>query len=187
MSARSADAVAFIEDLLRPVNRWAHLVVSRGVDLPEPVSTSVGTCGAEQLYADMWPGMVRLGHLLTGSVPDGEDLAQEAYLGLLRAWPVEHPHAYVRTAIVNLAINAGRRRRRSDPRPDPLTAIAQPVPPDDTWPFVQRLPPRQRAVIVLRYYLDLSEADIATTLGCRPGTVKAHASKALARLRKELS
>ena len=153
---------------------------------PEPGSAFVATGAAEQMYAGMWPGMVRLGHLLTGSVADGEDLAQDGYLGLLRAWPVEHPEAYVRRVMVNGAINAGKRRRRSSRLPQPVITT-EPVAPDDTWPVVQRLPPRQRAVIVLRYYLDLSEADIATTLGCRPGTVKAHASKGLVRLRKELS
>ena len=158
-----------------------------GVDPRAAAARVEAASGAEQLYVDLWPGLVRLGHLLSGSAADGEDLAQEAYLGLLRAWPVEHPQAYVRSAIVNLAINAGKRRQRSKSVPEHPETPAVTAPPDDTWPLVQRLPPRQRAVVVLRYYLDMSEADIAATLGCRPGTVKAHASKALATLRKELS
>jgi RNA polymerase sigma factor (sigma-70 family) len=58
---------------------------------------------------------------------------------------------------------------------------------DETWGVVCRLPFRQRAVVVLRYYEDLSEADIARTLDCRPGTVKSNLHHALARLKKELS
>ncbi|HEX2039468.1 MAG TPA: sigma-70 family RNA polymerase sigma factor [Acidimicrobiales bacterium] len=58
---------------------------------------------------------------------------------------------------------------------------------DETWDVLRRLPYRQRAVLVLRYYEDLSEAEIADVLDCRPGTVKSAANRALARLREELS
>lgn len=55
------------------------------------------------------------------------------------------------------------------------------------WPLLQRLPTKQRAVLVLRYYEDLSEREIANVMGCRPGTVKSLASRALEALRKELA
>lgn len=136
-----------------------------------------------------WPGLVRLGRLLTGSQEQGEDLAQEAILGLLRHDAVISPKAYLRRSIVNLSINHTRRSIRERnylqalPAPDPVPAPAV----DDLWPLVQTLPPRQRAVLVLRYYEDLSEADIAAILGCRPGTVKSLAARALAQLRQEIT
>jgi RNA polymerase sigma factor (sigma-70 family) len=143
--------------------------------------------GPDDLYRRMWPGMVRLAHLLTGSAAAGEDLAQEAFVGLLRNAPVDAPEAYVRRSLVNLAINRGRRAGRERNYVRALREeTADPPGTDDLWPLVQRLPVRQRAVIVLRYYLDLSEADIALALGCRPGTVKSTASHALAQLRKEI-
>lgn len=100
--------------------------------------------------------------------------------------PVEAPEAYVRRSVVNLAINSGKKagRERSYIHSGAVLSV-EPPEVDDLWPLLGQLPPRQRAVLVLRYYLDLSEADIARVLGCRPGTVKAHASKALTRLRKE--
>lgn len=139
------------------------------------------------LYERYWPDLVRLGHLLTGCRESGEDLAQEAFAGLLRAHAVDSPAAYLRRSLVNLAINHGRRAQRERAHLRTLREQAvDPVEPDDLWPLVRRLPAQQRAVLVLRYYLDFSEAEIARTLGCRPGTVKSHASKALARLRREL-
>jgi RNA polymerase sigma factor (sigma-70 family) len=131
--------------------------------------------------------MVRLGRLLTGSQALGEDLAQEAFLGLLRAGAVAAPEAYLRRSLVNLSINHGRRAARE--RAHLLTLREQQVAApeiDEIWPLVLALPPRQRAVLVLRYYEDLSEAEIARVLGCRAGTVKSLASRALRRLRLEI-
>lgn len=143
------------------------------------------------MYRCLWPGLVRLGHLLTGSPALGEDLAQEAFVGLLtatRSRSVAQPEAYLRRSLANLVINAGKRaqREREYAVRYPEAATAAPVEDDSLWPLVKALPPRQRAVLVLRYYCDMTEAEIASTLSCRPGTVKAHASKALTRLHKEL-
>lgn len=143
------------------------------------------------LYSCLWPGLVRLGHLLTGSPDLGEDLAQEAFVGLLtatRSRSVAQPEAYLRRSLVNLAVNAGKRaqREREHAIRYPDAVMTKPVEDDSLWPLVKALPPRQRAVLVLRYYCDMTEAEIAKTLNCRPGTVKAHASKALTRLHKEL-
>lgn len=141
----------------------------------------------DDFFREVWPGLVRLGRLLTGSQQLGEDLAQEALLGLVRNAPISQPRAYLRRSLVNLSINAGRRRTRE--RTYLQSIREQPMPPpetDDLWPLVIALPVRQRSVLVLRYYEDLSEAEIARVLGCRPGTVKSLASRALARLRQEL-
>ena len=143
----------------------------------------------DALYAEYWPGAVRLAHLLTGSRALGEEIAQEAFVGLLRRGEdVREPRAYVRASIVNLATSAGRRARREREHTARLREIAvEPPELDETWEALRRLPPRQRAVLCLRFYEDLSEAEIARVLGCRPGTVKSTASRALARLQQELS
>lgn len=141
----------------------------------------------DEIYRRLWPGLVRLARLLTGSQALAEDLAQDAFVGLLKARDVEHPEAYLRRSIVNLATNSGRRVRRERLHLEATRAQDTEEPSvDDLWPMVKRLPTRQRAAVVLRYYLDLSEADTAKAMGCRPGTVKAHLSKALTHLRKEM-
>ena len=112
------------------------------------------------------------------------------------AWPrvqrKEQPEAYVRRAMLTTATNRWRRRRvlRELPssgampeRPEPRSATDEFDDRDRVWAALRTLPPRQRAVLVLRYYDDLSEAAIAEQLGIRPGTVKSQAAKALAALR----
>jgi RNA polymerase sigma factor (sigma-70 family) len=144
--------------------------------------------GLEDAYRSHWPGLVRLGHLLTGSRAAGEDLAQEAFVGLLRRTaPVDDPGAYLRRSVVNAALTARARRAREQRFAAGLREdVVLPPEVDETWRALSRLPARQRAVLVLRYYEDLSESDIAAALGCRPGTVKSLASRGLARLRKEI-
>lgn len=145
--------------------------------------------GAGDVYAELWPDVVRLAHLMTGSTAAGEDIAQDAFLGwLARAPDVENPRAYLRRSVVNLVINARRKADRE--RGYRLTLVERAAPAhevDEMWPLIARLPARQRAVLVLRYYEDLSEQQIADVLGCRPGTVKSLSARALARLKKELS
>lgn len=137
------------------------------------------------------PALVRFAVALTGNSADAEDLVQSALARVAVRWSSvrrrDRPDAYVRRTIVRLHINRWRRLlSRERPAADPLERAA---PPDDAdtrqvvWEALATLPPRQRAVLVLRYYEDLSEADIAKVLGCAPGTVKSQASKALARLR----
>jgi RNA polymerase sigma-70 factor (sigma-E family) len=104
------------------------------------------------------------------------------------------PTAYVKRAMVNAHISRWRRLRRewlSDTTPEPAGPASTSGDGDSAaelavWAAVAALPPRQRAVLVLRYYEDLTEADIADALGCAPGTLKSQASKALARLRRTL-
>ena len=141
----------------------------------------------EEFLRSVWPDLVGLGRLLTGSRQRGEDLAQEAILGMLRKAPVDQPRAYLRRSIINLSINDGRRETRERRHLHTVREQVVPAPEvDDLWPLVVALPARQRAVLVLRYYEDLSEAEIARVLDCRPGTVKSLAARALAALRQEL-
>lgn len=141
----------------------------------------------EEFLRSAWPGLVRLGRLLAGSQEQGEDLAQEAIAALLRQGSIEAPRAYLRRSMVNLSINQSRKSARERSYLARTSApIVDPPEVDDVWPLLVSLPARQRAVVVLRYYEDLSEVDIAAVLGCRPGTVKSLAARALNRLRQEL-
>lgn len=139
------------------------------------------------------PALLRTAYLLTGDTHAAEDVVQTALAKLYLAWDKvqkrESVDGYVRRIVVNecnsLFRRAWRRRERTtdvlpeagvEDRYDDGTA-------DQVWAVVSTLPPRQRAVIVLRYYEQLSEAEIARTLGISEGTVKSQASRALATLR----
>jgi RNA polymerase sigma-70 factor (sigma-E family) len=137
--------------------------------------------------------LLRLAYLLTGSQHDAEDLVQSALLNMLRRWrSVDDPLNYARRTVINLYVNSLRRRTR-----EVLTALlperATGEAPDRIaqrsmlWPALRTLPPRARAVIVARYWLDLSEAETARLLGCSIGTVKSTASRGVAKLRSQLA
>jgi len=117
-----------------------------------------------------------------------EDLVQEAFVRL-QASPTRpaNPGGYLRTVLVNLCRDHLRREARARHRAVAVPLVQAPPEVDETWAAVCRLPFRQRAAVVLRYYQDLPEAEIANLLDCRPGTVKSSLSRALAKLRKELS
>src|SRR5262249_31397666 len=115
---------------------------------------------------DAYGPMVRLAYLLTSSVETAEDLVQGA---LARAYPrrsaITEPTAYIRRAVVNACHSHHRRRfreRAHPPRePEPVVLDA-----DELFDVLAALPARMRSAIVLRYYQDLPEADIAEILGC---------------------
>jgi RNA polymerase sigma-70 factor (sigma-E family) len=136
-------------------------------------------------------------HLLTGSRDSAEDVLQTALVRTALAWHRVRnqgdPEGYVRVAISRTAASAWRRRRwRERPYADPPERPTGTDPARDLdereamWRALEGLPPRQRAVLVLRYYEGLSEAEIAATLGCARGTVKSQAAKGLAHLRRVL-
>ncbi len=150
----------------------------------------------EEYAATAWPWLYRCSYLLAGNHADAEDLAQQTLLQAYRSWPkvsrADHPTAYVRRMLTNLHISQHRPRSRmlellTDAPPEPRhSASAHPGDPGDRqalWPHISSLPPRQRAVIVLRYYEGLSEREIADTLGCSTGNVKSTAHRALRALR----
>ncbi len=139
--------------------------------------------------------MVRLAELLTGDRGRAEDLAQHGYVQAYAAWRrirEGEPDAYVRRCIVNANTDWWRRRTwREQPfavlpeeasRADDATAFADR---DVVLRALARLSTRERMVIVLRFYLDYSEQEIATQLRIAPGTVKSAASRAMAKLRND--
>jgi RNA polymerase sigma factor (sigma-70 family) len=145
------------------------------------VMTEVETFDA--CYRRLWPAMARLAHLVTGSAAVGEEVAQDAFLGLQQRWgSVEQPEAYVRSAVLNRARSAGRNARREQPGVVPEHGRDLTPETDAVWDVLRRLPQRQRAAVVLRFYEDRPDDEIATLLGCRPATVRSLIHRALARL-----
>jgi RNA polymerase sigma-70 factor (sigma-E family) len=139
--------------------------------------------------------LFRTAYLLAGNQTDAEDVLQAALIKVYRKWsPVSHaasPEAYARRILVNEFLSARRLAwfRRERLVHSPPDVVVGDHSPDDRlalWPLVTALPPRQRAVVVLRYYEGLSEREIADTLQMAPGTVKSTASAALAALRQSI-
>ena len=145
-------------------------------------------------------GLLRSAYLMVGDRSEAEDIVQDCLLRLARKWPrvraMEHPGAYARQVLFSLVLDGERKRSRRrielgvvetlptrdgdgattaalDTRADLLRALAE-------------LPARQRAVLVLRYFVDLPEAEVAAALNCPPGTVKSSTSRGLERLREAL-
>jgi RNA polymerase sigma-70 factor (sigma-E family) len=160
-------------------------------------ATSVRDAEFEQYMAARQPSLLRTAYLLTGDQHSAEDLVQTALAKLYLSWDKvqrrELVDGYVRRIMVNENNSLWRRawKRRevtTDMVPD-LTGVTDR--PDHgersaLWDFVQTLPRKQRAVVVLRYYEDLSEAEVAQILGVSVGTVKSQSSRALAALRERV-
>jgi len=138
--------------------------------------------------------LLRVAYLACGDAAEAEDLLQTALERTYRSWDrVRHdsPEPYVRRVIVNAAISRARRRAILSiiPMHSPPETSARTGDPDlrhVLMDALRALPPRQRAVVVLRYWEDLSETQTAEVLGCSVGTVKSQASKATAKLRSAL-
>lgn len=139
------------------------------------------------------PALQRTAYLLTGDWALAEDLLQTALAKSYLAWGrIRHddPEGYVRKVLANTHASWWRRKWRGETATEILPDVAT-----DSWSGVddsvslaaalRRLPPRQRAVVVLRFHEDLTEADAARALGISVGTVKSQTSKALAALRRD--
>lgn len=151
----------------------------------------VDTCeGFEKLHAIEHQAMLRLAALLLGNRSEAEEVVQEAFLVVAEKWnEIENPGGYLRTAVINGSNQLLRRRqtaaRHPLPRAEDLTTQLP-----ETIELLDALRPlsdRQRQAIVLRYYLGLSDQEIATNLNCRPSSVRSHLRRGLRIVRKELS
>lgn len=159
------------------------------------------------LYLGSFPAMVRLARVLVDSPETAEDLVQDAFVHLHRHWGgVRDPRAYLHRSVVNACRSYHRRAWRERTRPwravdpgpkeitggedrggDVVDGAAEQGRSDDAGVLgaaLAGLPYRQRAVLVLRYYADLPDAEIALVLGCRPGTVASLVHRGLERLRE---
>jgi RNA polymerase sigma-70 factor (sigma-E family) len=137
------------------------------------------------------PQLLRFGRALTGDEHAAADLVQDALERTLVRWSritSEDPEGYVRRAMVNRSISVWRKLRREQITDRlPHDGYRDPERDDALLGALRLLPPRQRAVVALRYYEDLTEAQTAAVLGCSIGTVKSQASDAMAKLRVLLS
>lgn len=152
-----------------------------------------------QFVASRRQQLVRSAYLLTGDHGHAEDFVQDALIRAHRNWRrierADQPELYVRRIVVNLANSWWRRALRhrthvawqTPDRPDEYDGPAAVDREDELWRALATLPPGMRAVIVLRYYEDLSEAETAALLGKSLGTVKSQASRGLVRMRALLS
>ena len=144
--------------------------------------------------AQAWPRLYRRAFLLSGQHADAEDLAQQTLIRARRHWAkvvrAGSPDAYVTRILTNVYLSSRRRARvgREVLRAVPETASESTMSPvhGELWPHLLGLPPRQRAVVVLRFYEDLAECEVAEMLGISVGTVKSTTHKALAHLRVAL-
>lgn len=150
----------------------------------------------ERFVADHSNSLLRTAYLIVGDLHEAEDLLQETLFKVASRWQrvsrMDHPAAYARQVLVNLALrwSPKRSRRRAELsetlRRNPTVTALAPDRHDELHAALAALPPRQRAVLVLRYFLDLPEVETAAALRCSVGTVKSTASRALARLEQTL-
>ena len=148
----------------------------------------VGSEDLAALYRAEQPGMVRLAHLLTGSIEVAQEVVHDVFVQLHgRLDRIDNPPAYLRTAVVNRCRSQLRRRSLEQVHRE-QRAPAPTLPPelDETWAALRALPPRRRAALVLRYYADLPDDEIARLLGCRPATVRSLIHRGLESLREVL-
>jgi RNA polymerase sigma-70 factor (sigma-E family) len=153
----------------------------------------------EEFAAARLPAVLKFAAVLTGDRGLAEDVVQEVLIRASTRWQaiagLDKPEAYIRKMIVNEYLSWRRRswrlvlsgtgaELRGRPAPDHAAGYAER---DAIWAELAKLPPRQRAVLVLRYYEGLTDPEIADVLGCRPGTVRGYACRALAALRVELT
>ena len=138
-----------------------------------------------------WAATVRLAYGLTGDAWQAEDVAQDAFARAYASWGrvsrAGDPQAYVRRIVINEYRRRFRKQRVAEELPGVLPdAGTVPPGPEERSALLdalRSLGPRQRAVIVLRYWMDLSEAETAAALNCSRGTVKSQASRGLAALK----
>lgn len=177
------------------------MTVHAGAQVVIPEETWDADAAVEQLYAAHWRSLVRLAVLLLRDQGAAEEVVQDAFVAMHGRWSrLRDPDkalAYLRQAVVNRSRSALRHRGVVERYVARQSAPADQPPADDgvtassrrsaVLDAMRALPDRQREVLALRYYLDLSEAEIADALGIARGSVKAHASRGAATLRALLA
>jgi len=156
----------------------------------------------DRFVEDVAPRLIRTGYLMTRNLSQAEDMAQEALFRVAKQWPrvrkMDFPQAYVRRILVNLVLRDASRQSTSSMtggQVDEIALFADEHAEHELLTIDQRseilwlldsLPPNQRLVVVLRYFEEMTEGEIAEQLGWPIGTVKSASSRALERLRRTL-
>lgn len=183
-------------------DRWEHAGLSKGDDVTvfeDPPARWDADTAVSLLYSAHWTSMLRLATLLTGDRATGEDVVQDAFVALHRRWrKLGEPAAavaYLRTSVVNGARSVARHRvvefKHRAPAPPapagPEEHALRAAQDAHVLAMLRTLPQRQQEVLILRYYADLSEEQIAITLGISRGSVKSYAHRAMTALRERLA
>lgn len=164
--------------------------------MPTPLPTDeAATAWPDDLvdaYRAQWLELTRLAYLLTRNQAVAEELVQDAFVAARKRWDrIDNPGGYLRTSVVNATRDWGRRQmvaRKHEPTPDEAwRASTTDDQPDELWDAIGRLEPDRRQAIVLRFYLDLPDEEIAEIAGCRPATVRTRIHRALRDLRREVT
>jgi RNA polymerase sigma-70 factor (sigma-E family) len=180
----------------------SHGPAAEGRTGPGPAAEQAAAA-VTALYQANALGMVRLAHVMIGDLGAAEDIVQDAFCGLYRRWPhladQDKALSYVRSSVLNACRSALRRRRpelsadvpasEGDHVSSVLSGEAAAISKEQrrtVMAALRRLPGRQREVLVLRFYLDLSEAQIAAQMGIGQSTVRSSAHRALAALGRML-
>lgn len=160
---------------------------------PRPALVAVSADGGEtwppglvELYEERRLSLVRLAYVLTSDREVAEEVVHDAVLALRPRWDdIIDPPSYLRTAVVNRC-RSWLRRQRTARAHVPDRAVAAELGADELWDALGRLDERRHTAIVLRFYEDLPDAEIARVLDCRPATVRTLVRRGLATLRKEI-
>lgn len=152
-----------------------------------------------ELVTAVSPRLLRTAYAACGDRQIAQDAVQSALVSAYRSWrrvrDAADPAAYLRRMVLNEVVHTRRRKwwtatslraqvPEASPAPSPEGSVVEH---EVVWGAISQLPPRQRAVVVLRYYEGLSEAEVAGALGIRPGTVKSQGAAAMAHLRRALA
>lgn len=179
-----------------PSGEPARAQSAEPVELVEPAPTE--PIAFEDFVRSETAGLLRSAYLLTGNAASAEDVVQETLTRLFPRWSrvqqATYPQAYVRRSLVNTFLNSRRPRSATEivvddvgDRPSPVDVAQGVADRDLVWSLLGHLGERQRAVLVLRYFHDWSDADIAAAVGCRKGTVRSLLSRGLTALRADLA
>ncbi len=165
------------------------LILGTGRDTSRPSLESLDDLAI--LFEELLPGLVRLAHLLTGSMPLAEEAVQDAFVTVYqRRAGIDKPEQYLRRVVVN---NCHSRTRRRGVEKRKLQIVASqsshadwPPEVDEVWDLLADLTPRQRTALVLRFYEDLTIPAIAEAMRVRPGTIKSLIHRGLAQLKERI-
>jgi RNA polymerase sigma factor (sigma-70 family) len=158
-----------------------------GATVREPALASVSGTTLAELFRDQYEKVIRVAYLLTGSQATAEDLVQDSFIRIQpKLGRLESPAAHLRTTVVNACSGHHRKVFRDRARfADLVTINVSPETPMIA-DVVAKLPYKQRVAVVLRYYEDRPDEEIAEVLSCRPATVRSLLHRGLQTLRKEI-